>query len=69
MALLLALGGVAWKRRELIWLVYMFMALTAYKLLVHDLPGGQTLSLFASLSMFGAALILLPRILQKPTDS
>jgi len=66
LALLLALTGVFWKRRELVWLVYLFMALTAYKLLIHDFPGGQTLSLFASLSMFGAALMLLPRILQKP---
>lgn len=64
LALLLGLGGVAWKRRELVWLVYPFMALTAYRLLVQDLPEGQTLSLFASLSMFGAALIFLPRVLQ-----
>ena len=65
MAILLAFSGMAWKRRELLWLLYPFMALAGYKLLVQDLPRGQTLSLFASLFLYGGALILLPRILQK----
>src|SRR5579872_3456196 len=65
MAILLAFSGMTWKRRELLWLLYPFMALAGYKLLVQDLPRGQTLSLFASLFLYGGALILLPRILQK----
>jgi hypothetical protein len=65
LAVLLARGGMAWKRRELVWLVYFFMALVTYKLLAQDLLRGQTLSLFASLFFYGGALILLPRILQR----
>jgi hypothetical protein len=65
LAILLAFGGTAWKRRELVWLVYPFMALIACKLLVYDLPQGQTLPLFASLLLYGGALVLLPRVLQK----
>ena len=65
MAIVLGFSGTTWRRRELVWLMYSFMALAAYKLLVQDLPRGQTLSLFVSLFLYGGALILLPRILQK----
>jgi hypothetical protein len=68
-SLLLAWSGTKWGRFEAVWLVYAFMGLTAYKLAVQDLPGGQTLSLFASLFLFGGALILLPRILQKSNSA
>lgn len=69
MAIVLALCGTTWRRRELVWLMYPFMALAAYKLLVQDLPRGQTVSLFLSLFLYGGALILLPRILQKSRRS
>ena len=64
-SLLMAWSGTKWGRFEAVWLVYPFMGCTAYKLAVQDLPGGETLSLFASLFLFGGALIVLPRILQK----
>lgn len=68
-ALALAFSGTKWGRRELVWLMYPFMALAAYKLLAQDLPRGQTLALFISLLLYGGTLILLPRILQKASRS
>lgn len=68
-ALALAFSGAKWGRRELVWLMYPFMALAAYKLLAQDLPRGQTLALFISLLLYGGTLILLPRILQKASRS
>ena len=65
MALALAFHGTKWRRRELVWLMYPFMALAAFKVVVQDLAHGQTISLFVSLFLYGGALILLPRILQK----
>ena len=69
MALALAFSGTKWRRRELVWLMYPFMVLAAYKLLAQDLPRGQTVALFVSLLLYGSALILLPRILQKASRS
>ena len=65
MSLTMAWSGTRWRRFEAVWLVYPFMVLTAYKLAIQDLPDGQTLPLFASLFLFGGALVLLPRIVQK----
>lgn len=65
LAIFLAWSGARWRRFELVWLVYPFMVLTAYKLLVQDLPQGETLALFVSLLLYGGALVLLPRILQR----
>jgi hypothetical protein len=65
LAMLLAWTGTTWKRLELVWLVYPLMIVTAYKLLAQDLPDGQTSSLFVSLFLYGGALVLLPRILQR----
>lgn len=62
---LMAWAGTTWERRELVWLVYPFFVLAAYKLVARDLPHADTVSLFASLFLYGGALILLPRILQK----
>ena len=61
----LAWSGTRWPRFELVWLVYPFMALTAYKLLAQDFVEGQTMALFVSLFLYGGALVLLPRILQR----
>ena len=63
--MLMAWAGAKWKRPELVWLVYPLILLIAYKLLRQDLLQEQTLPLFASLFLFGGALVLLPRILQK----
>jgi hypothetical protein len=61
----MAWSGTRWPRFELVWLVYPFMTITAYKLLAQDFVEGQTLTLFVSLFLYGGALVLLPRILQK----
>ena len=65
LSLTMAWSGTRWRRFEAVWLVYPFMVFTAYKLAVQDLPEGQTLPLFASLFLFGGALVLLPRSVQK----
>lgn len=64
-SLALALGGVRFKRAELVWLVYVFMVLGAYRLLTQDFTGERTLPLVVSLVLYGSTLILLPRILQR----
>lgn len=65
LSVVMAWSGTRWQKFELVWLVYPFMAITAYKLVAQDLPQGQTLALFASLFLYGGALVLLPRILQR----
>jgi len=61
----LAVCGVKWRRRELIWVVYGAMALGAFKLATMDFAYATTLPLVVSLLFYGGALILLPRILAK----
>ena len=64
----LAVAGAAigkrWRRQELIWLAYPLMVFTAYKLLAQDFQESHKLGLFASLLLYGSALVILPRILQ-----
>ena len=66
---LLAVGlawiGVRQARSELIWLMYAFMTVAAYKLLTQDFRQEQTLPLVVSLLLYGGTLMLLPRILRK----
>jgi hypothetical protein len=66
-ALSLALTWIGRRRGrgELVWLVPPLLALTAYKLVAEDLRNGQTWTLVVSLLAYGAALVLLPRFLQK----
>jgi hypothetical protein len=64
LAVALAWAGKRWQRPELSWLVYPLMVFTAYKLLVQDLQESHKLGLFASLLLYGGALMVLPRILQ-----
>jgi len=61
-ALLLALTGwrAAW--REAIWLAYAALGLTGLKILLEDLPGGRPATLVVSFGVYGAALLLLPRL-------
>ncbi len=47
------------------WLVYPLLGLTALKLLLEDLSQGRPLTLFPALTLFGAALILAPRLLHR----
>ncbi len=65
LTLALAWAGKRYVRQEMVWLVYPLMALAAYKLVLQDFRQGHTLALFASLLLYGGALVLLPRILQK----
>ncbi len=64
--------GLAWTARrgsqpELGWLVYPLIALGGVKLLVRDLPLGRPATLVLSLALYGAVLILVPRLL-KPRE-
>jgi len=61
----LAWSGMRWERPELVWLVYGFMALAAWKLVARDFQNERNLALVASLLFYGGTLILLPRILQR----
>jgi hypothetical protein len=63
-ALVLAWVGVRWHRKELVWLMYPFMVLAGFRIVMRDLPSATTMDLVIPLLLFGAALILLPRILQ-----
>jgi hypothetical protein len=49
---------------ELRWLVYPVLALAGLKLLISDLPLGRPLTLFPSLAVIGAALLIAPRLLR-----
>jgi len=69
LSVILAWSGMRWKRKELVWLVYGFMALAAWKLAARDFPNEHNLALVASLLFYGATLILLPRILQRKAGS
>jgi hypothetical protein len=64
----LALGlAVAARRRswpELGWLVYPIVAVGGLKLLVQDLPAGRPATLVLSLTLYGAVLVLAPRLLR-----
>jgi hypothetical protein len=64
----LALGlAVAARRRwwpELGWLVYPLVALGGVKLLVQDLRVGRPATLVLSLALYGAVLVLAPRLLR-----
>jgi hypothetical protein len=60
--LLLAFIGARWTRRELVWIAYAAAVLGSLKLLLEDLRFGTTESLAASLLIYGAVLILIPRL-------
>jgi hypothetical protein len=64
-ALLLAWAGARWENLELSRLIYPAMVLGAYRLLTDDLYQDRKAALFLSLLIYGAALIVLPR-LRKP---
>lgn len=65
LAVAMAWGGVKWRRKELIWLVYAFMIVAGAKLLLVDLHLDHTLPIVVSLLLYGGALTLLPQILRK----
>jgi hypothetical protein len=65
-SLALGLAVVARRRSwpELGWLVYPIVALGGLKLLVQDLPAGRPSTLVLSLALYGAVLVLAPRLLR-----
>ena len=65
LSLALAWVGTHWRRPELVWLLYGFMALGAYKLAVRDFINEHNLPLVVSLLCYGGALIVLPRMLRR----
>jgi len=64
----LAWAGTHWPKRELVWLVYGFMGLGAWKLATRDFVNERNLALVISLLFYGGALILLPRMLRKASQ-
>jgi hypothetical protein len=64
LSLALAWLGTHWRKPELVWLLYGFMALCAYKLATRDFMNEHSLSLVVSLLCYGGALIVLPRMLR-----
>ena len=64
LSLALAWIGTHWRRPELVWLLYGFMALGAYKLATRDFINEHNLPLVVSLLCYGGALIVLPRMLR-----
>ncbi len=60
----LALAARRWSWRELAWLVYPLVALGGVKLLLQDLREGRPATLVLSLALYGAVLVLAPRLLR-----
>jgi hypothetical protein len=63
-ALGLAWSRARWNRVELARLIYPLMILGAWRLLMVDLHQERMAALFLSLLLYGAALILLPKVLR-----
>jgi hypothetical protein len=65
-ALALGLAGSArWGRwPELGWLVYPLITLGGLKLLLQDLREGRPATLMLSLAIYGAVLVLAPRLMK-----
>lgn len=62
-ALALAWCGARWRRRELVWLAWLVLALTAIKLLFEDLRHGHLGFTAASIFLYAVTLLLIPRLL------
>jgi len=60
----LALAARRWAWPELGWLVYPLVALGGVKLLLQDLRHGRPATLVLSLALYGAVLVLAPRLLR-----
>ena len=64
MALVLALMGSRWSRRELVWVAYTAIGLGTVKLLLEDLRLGSTGSFALSLLAYGVLLAVIPRLVR-----
>jgi hypothetical protein len=65
-AYLLAWAARATARRELRALAYLALVLGGLKILIEDVPGGAPANLFVGFIFYGAALLLVPRLLRTP---
>jgi hypothetical protein len=65
----LALAARRWAWPELAWLVYPLVALGGIKLLAQDLRVGRPATLVVSLALYGAVLLLAPRLLRTSAGS
>ncbi len=63
--LTLAWASRRWNRAELAWLVYPLLAAAGYKFLAQDFRHQHTMALFLSLALWGAAMLVLPRFVQR----
>jgi hypothetical protein len=64
LAIGLSLAARRWTWPELGWLVYPLVALGGLKLLLQDLREGRPATLVLSLALYGAVLVLAPRLLK-----
>ncbi len=62
LALVLAVAGFRWKRRELVWMSYAAVGFGTLKLIFEDLRYGNPGTLVFSLLFYGVILILLPKL-------
>jgi hypothetical protein len=62
LALLLGWSGSRWRRAELMWLAYAFIALSTIKLLLEDLRTGSAAAVAFSLFCYGMVWLLVPRL-------
>ena len=67
MALLLARAGSRWHYPEFSRLIYPAMILGGYRLLTQDLYEERKVALFLSLLVYGAALMVVPRLKKAPS--
>jgi len=65
--LFLAWAGRRDRWREAGWLAYPLLVATGLKILLEDLPGGRPATLFVSFGLYGAALLLVPRLRPRAT--
>jgi hypothetical protein len=64
--MLLAWAGRRPAWREAGWLVYPVLVATGLKVLFEDLPSGRAATLFVSFGLYGAALLVVPRLRARP---
>jgi hypothetical protein len=60
--IVLAWAGRRPRWREAGWLAYPLLVATGLKVLFEDLPSGRAATLFVSFGLYGAALLLVPRL-------
>jgi hypothetical protein len=66
-AVVLAAAGRRERWREAGWLAYPVLVIAGFKILLEDLPGGRPATLFVTFGLYGAALLLVPRLRAHPS--